>query len=235
MKSLRIKIFSDGANLTDMIKMVQNPLVKGFTTNPTLMRKSGVKDYQSFAQAVLKDILLPVSFEGFADDNTTMLTQARKIAKWGHNVNVKIPITNTSGVSTEKVIKELSNEGITVNVTAVFTLGQVRAILSALNPDAPAIISIFAGRIADTGVDPLAHMRAAKRMMIGSKVELLWASTRELFNVFQADEVGCDIITVPPEFLFKLESLMGKDLIQYSLETVRMFHRDAQEAGYALP
>ncbi len=232
---LNVKIFADGADYDGIVKMSRNPVIKGFTTNPTLMRKAGVSDYEGFARKVLGAITeRPVSFEVFSDDFPTMANQARIIASWGKNVNVKIPITNTEGKSSNELIQTLSAEGIALNVTAIFTLDQVRAVVQALDPTTPAIISVFAGRIADTGVDPIPHMRACKQIL-GShpKAELLWASTRELLNIFHAEESGCDIVTVPNEFLGKLD-LIGKDLAEYSRETVQMFFRDAAAAAYQI-
>ena len=234
-EDLKVKIFSDGADIEGMLKLASNPLIKGFTTNPTLMRKAGVKDYKQFASKVIEAIPdRPLSFEVFADDVAEMEAQAQEIASWGPNVNVKIPVTNTKGVSTVPAIKALSAKGVQVNVTAVFTLDQVRDITEALHDDTPAIISVFAGRIADTGVDPVPVMtEAASIMSSKSKAELLWASPRELLNVYHADESGSHIITVAHDILGKL-GLIGKDLDQYSLETVAMFYKDATSAGYTI-
>jgi transaldolase len=232
---LKVKIFADGADYDGIVKMSKNPVIKGFTTNPTLMRKAGVGDYEAFARKVLSAIPdRPVSFEVFADDFASMAEQARTIAAWGSNVNVKIPVTNTKGQSSAELLRALSSEGITLNVTAVFTLDQVRAVTDALDPATPAIVSVFAGRIADTGVDPIPHMLACKQIL-GSrpKAQLLWASTRELLNIFHAEESGCDIVTVPNEFLSKLD-LVGKDLAEYSRETVQAFYRDAAAAAYQI-
>lgn len=230
---LKIKIFADGADYDGMVKTARNPRVKGFTTNPTLMKKAGVTDYEAFARKVLQAIPdRPVSFEVFADDFESMTAQARVIASWGRNVNVKIPVTNTKSSFAGPLLHTLSSEGIALNVTAVFTLDQVRAIAEALDPNTPAIVSVFAGRIADTAVDPVAHMRACKSILASRpKAELLWASPRELLNIFQADDVGCDIITVTNDVIAKLD-LVGKDLNEYSLETVQMFYRDATAAGF---
>ena len=232
---LKVKIFADGADYDGIVKMSKNPAIKGFTTNPTLMRKAGVGDYEAFARKVLVAIPdRPVSFEVFADDFASMAEQARTIAAWGSNVNVKIPVTNTKGQSSAELVRALSSEGVTLNVTAVFTLDQVRAVTDALDPATPAIVSVFAGRIADTGVDPIPHMLACKQIL-GSrpKAQLLWASTRELLNIFHAEESGCDIVTVPNEFLSKLD-LVGKDLAEYSRETVQAFYRDATAAAYQI-
>jgi transaldolase len=215
--------------------MWRNPVIKGFTTNPTLMRKAGVGDYEAFARKVLDTITdRPVSFEVFADDFAGMAEQARTIATWGRNVNVKIPVTNTRGQSTGELVRALSSEGVVLNVTAIFTLDQVRAVADALDPASPAIVSVFAGRIADTGMDPVPHMLACKQIL-GSRprAELLWASTRELLNIFHAEETGCDIVTVPNDLLSRLD-LVGKDLTEYSRETVQAFYKDASAAAYQI-
>jgi len=235
LSDLKVKIFADGADLDGMVKLSRNPLIKGFTTNPSLMRKAGVDDYEAFARNVLAAIPdRPVSFEVFADDFASMAEQARTIAAWGRNVNVKIPVTNTKGLPSTELIRALSLEGITLNVTAIFTLDQVRVVADALNAATPAIVSVFAGRIADTGIDPVPHMLACKQILRSRpKAELLWASTRELLNIFHAEESGCDIVTVPNEFLAKLD-LVGKDLAEYSRETVQGFYRDAAAAAYTI-
>jgi transaldolase len=232
---LNVKIFADGADFDGMLKMAHNPLIQGFTTNPTLMRKAGVNDYETFARRVLAAITdRPVSFEVFADDFPSMAEQARAIATWGPNVNVKIPVSTTKGQSSNELIRALSSEGVTLNITAIFTLDQVRGVASALDPSTPAIVSVFAGRIADTGVDPIPHMRACKEILASRpKAELLWASTRELLNIFHAEEAGCDIVTVPNEFLAKL-NLVDKDLSEYSRETVQLFYKDATAAAYQI-
>ena len=232
---LNVRIFADGADFDGMIKMAHNPLIQGFTTNPTLMRKAGVNDYETFARRVLAAITdRPVSFEVFADDFPSMAEQARAIATWGPNVNVKIPVSTTKGQSSNELIRALSSEGVTLNITAIFTLDQVRGVASALDPSTPAIVSVFAGRIADTGVDPIPHMRACKEILVSRpKAELLWASTRELLNIFHAEEAGCDIVTVPNEFLAKLD-LVDKDLSEYSRETVQLFYKDATAAAYQI-
>lgn len=233
--SLNIKVFADGADLEDIRALNHNPLVKGFTTNPTLMRKAGVTDYEAFAKDVLHTITdKPISFEVFADDLETMAAQARRIASWAPNVYVKVPVTNTKGVFTGPILAALSAEGVQLNVTAVFTLDQVRDILATLKPGVPAVISIFAGRIADTGLDPLPHMIAARELMKERpEVELLWASPREVLNIYQADAAGCHIITVTHDLLKKVEGY-GKDLAEFSRETVAMFHTDATKAGYRI-
>lgn len=232
---LSVKLFCDGADFDDILAMSKNPLIKGFTTNPTLMRQAGVSDYPAFGRKVL-DVVRdrPVSFEVFADDALGMERQARIIAGWGANVCVKIPVTNTSGEFSGPVIRRLSASGVNVNVTAVLTLDQVREIAEALDPTTPAIVSVFAGRIADTGIDPVPHMQRALELLAKRpKAELLWASPRELLNIFQADAIGCHIITATPDVLAKLK-LVGKDLANYSLDTVKMFFDAAAAAGYTL-
>lgn len=236
LQTLKIKIFADGADLSGMKAMYANPLIKGFTTNPTLMKAAGVRDYKTFAAEVLTAIPdRPVSFEVFADDFSEMEQQAREIASWGRNVNVKIPVTNTKGAFAGPLIERLSKAGVVVNVTAVFTLDQVRRVAEALSPATPAIVSVFAGRVADSGIDPVPLMRDAAQLLRSErpKSELLWASPRELLNIFQADDCGCGIITVTNEVLKKL-SLIGKNQDEYSLETVKMFYGDAQAAGYKI-
>jgi transaldolase len=232
---LKVKLFADGADLAGMKEMAANPMIKGFTTNPTLMRKAGIVDYKAFAADVLKIIPeRPVSFEVFADDFGLMEVQALEIASWGKNVNVKIPVTNTKKEFAGALIERLSKAGVMVNVTAVMTLDQVERVTARLDPKTPAIISVFAGRIADTGVDPLPIMQKSVQVMKAKpKSELIWASPRELLNVFQADAVGCHIITATNDILKKL-SLVGKDLGQYSLETVEMFYKDAKAAGFTI-
>jgi transaldolase len=232
---LRVKLFADGADLAGMKEMAANPLIKGFTTNPTLMRKAGIADYAAFARDVLKAIPdRPVSFEVFADEFAEMEAQALEIASWGRNVNVKIPVTNTRKEFSGALIERLSKAGVKLNVTAVMTLAQVKQITEKLSAKTPAIISVFAGRIADTGRDPMPIMaKAVQVMKARPKAELIWASPRELLNVFQADAVGCHIITATNDILKKL-SLVGKDLDQYSLETVEMFYKDARAAGYTI-
>ena len=232
-----IKLFSDGADLASLLETAKNPRIAGFTTNTTLMRKSGVKDYTGFAKQVLAHITdRPISFEVFADEFEAMASQARLIAAWAKNIYVKIPITNTRGESSLALVKDLSvNAGVKLNVTALCSLDQVRGAVGALAGGAPAIISVFAGRIADTGRDPVPLMREARAIIdaSGARAELLWASPREVLNVLQAEEAGAHIITLLPELLKKLE-LFGKDLGEYSLETVQMFHDDAKAAGYTL-
>ncbi|HEV2731416.1 MAG TPA: transaldolase [Terriglobales bacterium] len=230
---LKIKIFADGADYDDMLELYADPLVKGFTTNPTLMRKAGVNDYSAFARKVLSAIPdRPVSFEVLADDFDEMERQAREISSWGANVYVKIPVTNTRGESSAFVIKRLSRAGVRVNVTAILTFEQVQQIADRL--DSPCFISVFAGRIADTGRDPIPTMAAAVRLLESSpQAQLIWASPRELLNIYQAEEIGCHVITVTNDILKKL-TLLGKNLNEYSLETVRMFYDDAQRAGFTL-
>jgi transaldolase len=232
---LKIKLFADGADLAGMKEMYANPMIKGFTTNPTLMRKAGIQDYRAFALQVIAAIPdRPLSFEVFADDFDEIDRQAREIASWGKSVNVKIPVTNTKGEFAGPIIKTLSAAGVSLNVTAVMTLDQVQNITDCLAAHVPSIISVFAGRIADTGIDPVPLMaEAVKIMRVKPKSELIWASPRELLNIFQADAIGCHIITATNDILKKL-SLVGKDLDKYSLETVEMFYKDAQAAGYQI-
>lgn len=232
---LRVKLFADGADIAGIKEMVANPDIKGFTTNPTLMRKAGITDYKAFALDVLKVVPdRPVSFEVFADDFPTMEKQALEIASWGKNVNVKIPVTNTKGEFCGALVKRLSEAGVQLNITAVMTLDQVQRITDQLAPQTPAIVSVFAGRIADTGRDPLPIMAESIRILKAKpKAELIWASPRELLNIFQADQVGCHIITATNDILKKL-SLVDKDLDKYSLETVEMFYKDATFAGFSI-
>ncbi len=232
---LKVKIFADGADCGQMIEMYKNPLVKGFTTNPTLMRKAGVTDYCTFASKVLRAIPdRPVSFEVFADEFEEMERQAREIASWGENVYVKIPVTNTSGQSSARSVRSLSRTGVQLNVTALLTLEQVREMSDCLAGGRSAFLSVFAGRIADTGRDPLPIMAAAAKLLTeSSNLQLIWASPRELLNIYHADEVGCHIITVTNDILKKL-NLINKDLTEYSLETVKMFYEDARRAGFSL-
>ncbi len=234
-KDFRIKLFADGAEKAAMLELAKKPLVRGFTTNPTLMRKGGVTDYAAFAEEIAAAIPdKPISFEVFSDDCSEMERQARQITSWGTNVYVKIPITNTKGESSIPLIKKLVEQKIKVNVTAILTLPQVRAVAKVLSPKVPAVISVFAGRIADTGRDPVPVMKAARRLLANNKkAELLWASTREVFNIVQAEAAGCDIITVPNDILKKLERF-GYDLEKLSLDTVKMFYEDGKQAGYRL-
>ena len=232
---LSVRIFADGADLDGIFALAEDPRITGFTTNPTLMWKAGLTDYQDFAQRLLERITeFPVSFEVFADDAEEMRRQARLIASWGKNVYVKIPVTTTSGESMTPLVRELSEGGVQVNVTAVFTLPQVELIAAAVKDGAPSYVSVFAGRIADAGIDPVPIMAQAVNILVDSpRAELIWASPREILNVIQADNVGCHIITVTHDLLAKLGSL-GKDLDQFSLETVQMFQRDATAAGFTL-
>jgi len=236
-----IKIFADGASVTPMLEAARDPRIAGFTTNLTLMRKAGVADYRAFAKEVLAAIRdKPISFEVFADDADGMRLQARELASWGDNVYVKVPVTNTLGAPMTALVRELAAAGVKLNVTAICTLEQVREVAAALAGGAPSVISVFAGRIADTCRDPIPLMRealgicrAADRASGARGIELLWASPREVLNIAQAAEIGCDIITVTPDLLAKL-ALHGKELAAFSLETVQMFYRDAQAAGYKL-
>ena len=232
---LKVKLFADGADLAGIKEMASNPAIKGFTTNPTLMRKAGVADYKAFALQALQTVGgRPISFEVFADEFGEMEKQAHEIASWGKNIYVKIPVTNTRGEFSGPLVERLSRTGVQVNVTAMMTVDQVKRVTERLAPDTPAIISVFAGRIADTGRDPMPIMAEAVRVMKAKpKAELIWASPRELLNIFQAGLVGCHIITATNDILRKL-SLVGKDLDEYSLETVEMFHKDAKAAGYSI-
>lgn len=229
------KIFADGADLEGILALAENPHIKGFTTNPTLMRKAGLTRYAEFAHELLGQVTdLPVSFEVFADDPAEMRRQARLISGWGENVYVKVPITTTNGEPLAALIRELSEDGVKVNVTALFTTAQVELITAAVGEGAPSYISVFAGRIADAGVDPIPIMsRSLEIMEDAPRAELIWASPREILNLVQADQIGCHIITVTHDLLKKLGCL-GKSLEQYSLETVRMFHDDARAAGFTL-
>jgi transaldolase len=234
-EQLTVKIFADGADLAGMIEMSANQVIRGFTTNPTLMRKAGIHDYRGFARDVLAHIPdRPISFEVFADEFDEMERQALEIAGWGENVFVKIPVTNTRGESSRPLVEKLCRAGVRLNVTALLTLDQVREIGTALAGGPAAFVSVFAGRVADTGVDPIPLMKCAVQQLTAfPNVELIWASPRELLNIFHADEVGCHVITVTNDVLKKL-NLVGKDLTQYSLETVRMFYEDGRKAGFTL-
>jgi transaldolase len=232
---LRTRIFADGADVEGMLKLAAEPHIRGFTTNPTLMRKAGVADYRAFAREVLDQITdRPISFEVFTDEPAEMRSQALEIASWGPNVYVKIPVTTTRGESTAELVADLSAAGVQVNVTALMTERQVETVSGALRGGAPSCVSVFAGRIADTGRDPLPIMSGALRILRDvPSAELIWASPREVLNILQADAIGCHIITVTYDLLAKLRTL-GKDLDEFSLETVRMFHDDAHRAGYSL-
>ncbi|MBL8957699.1 MAG: transaldolase [Myxococcaceae bacterium] len=233
---MKIKLFADGAEVAPMIELSRDPRIKGFTTNPTLMRKAGISDYRAFARSVLDAITAhPVSFEVFSDEFPEMERQALEIASWGKNVYVKIPVTNTKRQSSVELVRALAAKGVKQNVTAVFTHEQVREMAAALKGGPPSVISVFAGRIADSGRDPKPHMAEALKICraASADIELLWASPREVFNVAEAESVGCDIITATPDLLKKL-AFFGKDLGDFSLETVEMFYRDAKAAGYRL-
>jgi len=232
---LSVKIFADGADVAGMVDLYRKPYIKGFTTNPTLMRKSGISDYRAFALQVLQAIPdRPISFEVFSDEFDDMERQAREIASWGDHVYVKIPVTNTRRESACDLVRRLSHAGVKLNVTALLTLDQVREVTAAVAGGAPACISVFAGRIADTGYDPVPLMAAAVELMrLAPNAELIWASPRELLNIFHADAIGCHIITVTHDILKKLP-LVGYDLREYSLDTVKMFHADARHAGFTL-
>jgi transaldolase len=230
-----LKLFADGASLKDFIQLYESGLVAGFTTNPTLMHRAHITDYEGFARELLANIPdMPISFEVFSDEFEDMRRQAHKIASWGDNVYVKIPITNTRGESSLPLVHDLSVDGVKLNVTAILTLEQVAGSVEAIHPDAPAIISVFAGRIADTGIDPVPVMRAAVALAsLNPQAEVLWASPREVLNIHQARECGCHIITATPDILKKLE-MTGQNLAELSRETVAMFYRDAVKAGFTL-
>jgi transaldolase len=232
---LKVKLFADGADLAAISKLRELSYIQGFTTNPTLMRQAGVADYTAFARDVICAIRgLPVSFEVFADEFDEMERQARIIASWGSNVYVKIPVMNTKRIPALDLIRRLSRSGIKVNVTAVMTLEQVRDVSEALSGGAPSCVSVFAGRIADTGRDPVPLMvQALSLVQAHSAIEMIWASPREIFNVFQADQIGCDIITVTKDILTKLQGV-GKDLNDFSVETIQMFYRDALKSGFSI-
>ncbi len=232
---LNVKIFADGADKQGMLEMYAKPFVKGLTTNPTLMKKAGITDYRAFCKDILTSINdKPLSFEVFSDDFEEMERQALEIASWGSNVYVKIPVTNTKQQNCYALVKKLAAQKVKLNVTALMTLTQVRDVVASLEPDVPSYVSVFAGRIADTGVDPLPLMKAAvEQLKLAPASELIWASPRELLNIFQADEIGCQVITVTNDILKKL-SLVGYDLDSYSLDTVKMFYADAVAAGFKL-
>ena len=238
LKDLSVRIFADGADKAGILNLNANPLIKGMTTNPTLMRKAGITDYEAFAKDILQSVTTkPISFEVFSDEFPEMRRQALKISRWAANVYTKIPITNTRGESSLPLIRELGQEGVKLNVTAILTLEQVRGVAGVLNPNVPSVVSVFAGRIADTGVDPIPHMRESLgllRLLGQPKAELLWASVREVLNLFQADDCGCHIVTVPHDILNKAIKLVGTELKALSLDTVKMFAADAGAAGFAL-
>ena len=235
MNNLKVKIYADGADLNSMLKEYDKGLVRGFTTNPSLMKKAGVKDYKGFGKEVVSKITdMPISFEVFADDEELMIKEAREIATWSENIYVKIPVVNTKGEFNKNVINTLSKENVKLNITAVFTIDQVKDILENLEKDSNAIISIFAGRIADTGVDPIDLVKESGELAKEYKnVEILWASCRELYNIFQAENSGCHIITVQNSILDKLDNV-GKDLTKYSVETVQDFFKDANSLGFSI-
>jgi transaldolase len=235
-KHLRVHIYADGADLTSLLELYRNPLIKGMTTNPTLMRKAGISDYECFAREVLEQVVdKPISFEVFSDDFPEMRRQALKIARWQDNVYVKIPITNTRAESSVPLIRELSSEGVKVNVTAMLSVDQVRSVAAVLHPDVPAVASLFCGRIADTGRDPVPMIvQSLHELRHLPRVELLWASVREVLNILQADQSGVHIVTVGHDILAKALKLWSMDLHALSLDTVRMFAGDAEKAGYTL-
>jgi transaldolase len=236
LNDLKIHLYADGADKAGILDLYAKPYIKGLTTNPTLMKKAGIKDYEAFSKDILQTVTAkPISLEVFTDEFPEMKRQALKIASWGRNVYVKIPITNSRGESSLPLIKELAAQGVKLNITAILTLAQVAGVAAALDPAVPSVVSVFAGRIADTGVDPMPLMRASRALLEGQpKAELLWASVREVLNIFQAEESGCAIVTVPHDILAKAAKLYGMDLAALSLDTVKMFARDAADAGYKL-
>jgi transaldolase len=236
LNDLKIQIYADGADKAGILELYAKPYIKGLTTNPTLMNKAGIKDYEAFSKDILKTVTAkPISLEVFTDDLVDMKRQALKIASWGSNVYVKIPITNSVGLSCIPLVKELAQQGVKLNITALLTLAQVRDVAAVLNPNVPSVVSIFAGRIADTGVDPMPIMRAAGSLLEGQpKAELLWASVREVLNILQAEESGTKIVTVPHDILAKAAKMLGTDLTALSLDTVKMFAKDAAAAGFKL-
>jgi len=236
LSTLKIQIYADGADKAGILDLYAKPYIKGLTTNPTLMNKAGIKDYEAFARDILQTVTAkPLSLEVFADDFPEMKRQALKIAGWGPNVYVKIPITNTRAESSVPLIRELTAEGVKLNLTALLTTAQVRAVAAVLNPQVPVVVSIFAGRIADTGSDPVPVMREARAILAGQpKAELLWASVREVLNIVQAEQCGCDIVTVTHDVLAKAAKMLGLDHTALSLDTVKMFANDAAAAGYKL-
>lgn len=234
--TLKIQIYADGADKTGILDLYAKPYIKGLTTNPSLMKKAGIHNYESFAKEILQTVTAkPISLEVFSDDYSEMKRQALKLAGWGKNVYVKIPITNSRGESSIPLIKDLAQQKVQLNITAILTLGQVRDVAMALNPAVPSVVSVFAGRIADTGRDPMPLMRACHALLEDlPKAELLWASVREVLNIFQAEECGCQIVTVPHDILGKAAKMLGMDLGALSLDTVKLFAKDAGEAGYKL-
>ena len=236
LQDLRVKIFADGADKAGMLQLYTNPLIKGMTTNPTLMNKIGLKDYEGFAKDILQTVKdKPISFEVFSDDFAEMRRQALKIAAWQGNVYVKIPVMNPAGAPSYDLIRDLAKAGVQLNITAILTVGQVRAVAAVLNPAVPSVVSVFAGRIADTGRDPEGIMRESLELLKPlPKAELLWASVREVLNIFQAEACGAHIVTVQHDILAKAIKMAGMDLTELSLDTVRMFDRDAKSAGFTL-
>ena len=236
LQDLKIQIFADGADKAGILELYAKPYIKGLTTNPTLMKKAGIRDYEAFARDILTVVTAkPISLEVFSDDFAEMKRQALKIASWGQNVYVKIPITNSRGETSIPLIAELAQLNVKLNITAILTLDQVRAVAAALNPAIPSVVSVFAGRIADTGVDPVPMMRACAPILKSQpKAELLWASVREVLNIIQAEESGCKIVTVTHDILAKAAKMLGNDLATLSLDTVKMFAKDAVDAGYKL-
>ena len=234
-EQLKVKIFADGADKAGMLEMYEKSFIKGLTTNPTLMKKAGITDYRAFCKDILTSIKdKPLSFEVFSDDFSEMERQALEIASWGENVYVKIPVTNTKQVACYDLVKGLAAKKVKLNVTAIMTLDQVKNVVASLDPHVPSYVSVFAGRVADTGYDPLPMMAQSVDLLKAAPAsELIWASPRELLNIFQADDIGCHVITVTNDILKKL-SLVGYDLDQYSLDTVKMFYKDAIEAGFKL-
>ena len=236
LQNLRIHIYADGADKNGILELYAKPYIKGLTTNPTLMNKAGIKDYEAFARDILQTVTAkPISLEVFTDEFPEMKRQALKIASWGANVYVKIPITNSRGESSIPLIRELGQQNVKLNITALLTEAQVRDVAAALNPRIPSVVSVFAGRIADTGVDPMPIMRACGALLEGQpNAELLWASVREVLNIIQADESGCKIVTVPHDILGKAAKMLGLNLTELSLDIVKMFANDAAQAGYRL-
>ena len=236
LETLKVQIYADGADKAGILDLYAKPYIKGLTTNPSLMKKAGIHDYEAFAKDILKTVTAkPISLEVFSDEFAEMKRQGLKLAGWAKNVYVKIPITNSRGESSLPLIRELAAQKVQLNITAILTLGQVRDVAAALNPDVPSVVSVFAGRIADTGRDPMPLMRAAAALLEGlPKAELLWASVREVLNIFQAEECGCAIVTVPHDILGKAAKMLGKGLGDVSLDTVKMFAKDAAEAGFKL-
>ncbi len=236
LETLKVQIYADGADKAGILDLYAKPYIKGLTTNPTLMKKVGISDYEAFAKDILRSVTAkPISLEVFSDDFSEMRRQALKINSWGDNVYTKIPITNSHGESALPLIRELAQQGVKLNITALLTLEQVAGVAAALNPQVPSVVSVFAGRIADTGVDPMPIMRASRALLANQpKAELLWASVREVLNIVQAEEAGCDIVTVPHDILAKAAKMLGQNLTDLSLDTVRMFAKDAASAGFTL-